>query len=213
MADQAQRKVFDMVEQGRISADEGLQLINALQGNQHDSAADEAAAQSESENSFQEEAVPYSYSIPDEELDRMKKLRRWWILPFALGLVITMSGAIWMYSGYLANGFGWGFWLSWFPFLIGIVFVAVSFPTGKGVWLHVRIKQKEGETPQRINISFPLPLQIAKWGLNTFGDKIPDMKGQRAGDYSDILDGITPETPFYVHVEDDDGEDVEVFIG
>ncbi|HCU56669.1 MAG TPA: hypothetical protein DF984_00310 [Anaerolineaceae bacterium] len=213
MSDQAQRKVFDMVEQGRISADEGLQLINALHGNQHDKVTVETAPQSESDYSFQKEAESHSQSIPDEELDRMKKLKRWWILPFALGLIITLSGAIWMYSGYLANGFGWGFWLSWFPFLIGIVLVAVSFPTAKSLWLHVRIKQKEGETPQQINISFPLPLRIAKWGMATFGDKIPDIKGQKAGDISVVLDNITPDAPLYVHVEDDDGEDVEVFIG
>ena len=213
MSDQAQRKIFDMVEQGQISADEGLQLINALHGNQHDNTTDQAASQSESENSFQEDTGSYSQPIPDEELDRMKKLKRWWILPFALGLIITLSGAIWMYSGYLTEGFGWGFWLSWFPFLIGIVLVAVSFPTAKSLWLHIRIKQKEGETPQRINISFPLPMRIAKWGLTTFGDKIPDIKGQKPEDISVVLDNITPDAPLYVHVEDDDGEDVEVFIG
>jgi hypothetical protein len=207
MSDQAQRKVLDMVEQGRISADEGLQLINALDGSSGQNAADGAAAYS------REETVPPTHPIPEEELERMKKLKRWWILPFALGLLITLSGAIWMYSGYLASGFGWGFWLSWFPFLIGIVLVAISFPAGKGVWLHVRIKQKEGESPQRINFSFPLPLRFAKWGIATFGDKIPDVKGQSAKDFAAILEEITPEAPFYVHVEDDDGENVEVFIG
>lgn len=140
-------------------------------------------------------------------------MKRWWMLPFVVGLLITVSGAIWMYSGYLANGFGWGFWLSWLPFLLGIAIVAVSFPAGKSVWLHVRIKQKEGEKPQRINFSFPLPIRIAKWGMTTFGDKIPDIKGKTAGEYSQILENITPEEPFYVHVEDENGEDVEIFIG
>ena len=213
MADQAQRKVLDMVEQGQISADEGLQLINALENKNHEEPDNDAVFQDEVLFGSRDGEESHSRSIPQGELDRMKKLKRWWILPFALGLLITMSGAVWMYSGYIANGFGWGFWLSWLPFLIGIAFIAVSFPTGKSIWLHVRIKQKDGETPQRINLSFPLPLRFARWGLTTFGDRIPDINGQKAEDFTVILDSISPEEPFYVHVEDDDGEDVEIFIG
>ena len=213
MTDEAQRKVLDMVEQGRISPDEGLQLINALEGDHHKKQEGEDGLTGEVAYIPQEEGQKTSHSIPAEEMARMKRMKRWWVLPFSVGLVVTLLGAIWMYSGYLANGFGWGFWLSWLPFLLGIAIIAVSFPTSKSVWLHVRIKQKPGESPQRINISFPIPLRFAKWGLTTFGDKIPDINGKKAGDFSAILDALSPEEPFYIHIDDEDGEQVEVYIG
>ena len=210
MTDQAERKILDMVEQGQITAEEGLRLINAMGGDHH--SASNLTNFSEfspvqSQISGEDIIEPTGPAIPEEEMQRMKRLKRWWVLPFGIGLVITTLGAIWMYMGYTANGFGFGFWLAWIPFLLGIAIVALSFQTSKSVWLHVRIKQKPGETPQRINISLPLPLSL------TFGKKIPGLKDQPVGEYSKILNHLSPEEPFYVHVDEDDGEEVEVFIG
>ena len=143
----------------------------------------------------------------------MNRLKRWWILPFGIGLLITILGAIWMYSGYLANGFGWGFWLAWIPFLLGIGIIALSYQTSRSVWLHVRIKQKPGETPQRISISLPMPIKLTRWFFSAFGNKIPGLKDQPIDNYAEILETLSPEEPFYVHVDEDDGEEVEVFIG
>jgi len=134
-------------------------------------------------------------------------------LPFGIGLLLTALGAIWMFSGYQASGFGFGFWLAWIPFLLGIFVVAVSFQTSRSVWLHVRIKQKPGESPQRISISLPMPIALTRWFLSAFGKRIPGLKDQPLENYSEILDELSPEAPLYVHVNDEDGEEVEVFIG
>jgi hypothetical protein len=216
MTDQAERKILDMVEQGQITAEEGLRLINAM-GRDHHLASNQTASSEfspvQSQISGEDSFEPTGPAIPEEEMQRMKRLKRWWVLPFGIGLVITTLGAIWMYMGYTANGFGFGFWLSWIPFLLGIAIVGLSFQTSKSVWLHVRIKQKPGESPQRINISLPLPLSLTRWFFSTFGKKIPGLKDQPVGDYSEILKNLSPEEPFYVHVDEDDGEEVEVFIG
>jgi hypothetical protein len=155
---------------------------------------------------------PDAPRISPEEQQRMKRLKRWWILPFGIGLLITVLGATWMYAGYTNRGFSWGFWLAWIPFILGIFTVAVSFQTSRSVWLHVRIKQKPGETPARISISLPMPITLAKWFMSVFGHKIPGLKDQPLGDLSEILETISPEEPFYIHVNEDD-EEVEVFIG
>jgi hypothetical protein len=216
MADEAKRKVFDMIENGQISADEGLRLIKAMEGHKEQSsevmgiqAADMGQDLAET-TALEEKDLP---KIPEEELKRMARLKRWWVLPFGVGLLITILGAIWMYMGYTANGFGFGFWLSWIPFLLGIFILALSFQSRDSVWLHVRIKQKPGETPQRIAISLPLPLSLTRWVISTFGNKIPGMQGQPVEEYSEILKSVSPEDPFYVHVDEGDGEEVEVFIG
>jgi hypothetical protein len=39
------------------------------------------------------------------------------------------------------------------------------------------------------------------------------LKDQPVSEYTEILKGISPEDPFYVHVDEGDGEEVEVFIG
>ena len=214
MVDQAERKILDMVEQGQITADEGLRLINAMHKNHTDEKS--GAVPVEGGNAYVPPADSESEhgpTIPKEEMDRMKAMKRWWVLPFGIGLLATVLGAVWMYNGYVAKGFGAGFWFSWIPFLLGIGIVAVSFPTNRGVWLHVRIKQKPGESPQRISISIPMPIRLAKWAFSTFGDKIPDINGRPMDEISAILEGLSPEEPFYVHVNDEDGEAVEVFIG
>ncbi len=216
MVNQAERKVLDMVEQGQISAEEGLRLINAMggQGEQPlESTDSEASSADQKLIEIKAEEAAARPQIPQEELDRMKHLKRWWVLPFAIGLVITTLGAIWIYMGYTAKGFGFGFWLAWIPFLLGIFITAVSYQSSHGVWLHVRIKQKPGESPQRIVISLPIPLGLTRWVVTTFGDRIPGLKDQPVSEYTEILKGISPEDPFYVHVDEGDGEEVEVFIG
>jgi len=216
MVNQAERKVLDMVEQGQISAEEGLRLINAMDGQSEkpsESTDYEASSADRELVEINTEEAASRPQIPQEELDRMKHLKRWWILPFAIGLLITTLGAIWMYMGYTAKGFGFGFWLAWIPFLLGILITAVSYQSSHGVWLHVRIKQKPGESPQRIVISLPIPLGLTRWVVTTFGDRIPGLKDQPVSEYSEILKSISPEDPFYVHVDEGNGEEVEVFIG
>jgi len=216
MVNQAERKVLDMVEQGQISAEEGLRLINAMGG--QDNPPSESV--NHEVNVVAQDIIDVSNGeetsqpqIPQEELDRMKRLKRWWVLPFVIGLVITILGAVWMYMGYSTKGFGFGFWLSWIPFLLGVFITAVSFQSSHGVWLHVRINQKPGETPQRIAISLPIPISLTRWVVSSFGDRIPGMRDQPVAEYSEILKNISPEEPFYVHVNEGDGEEVEVFIG
>ena len=210
MANEAERKVLDMVEQGTISPEEGLRLINAMDKSQKGVGEQMESADATVIPVAPEETPP---QIPAEERRRMNRLKRWWVLPFGIGLLITTLGAIWMYSAYGASGFGWGFWLAWIPFLMGIIIVAVSFQTSRSVWLHVRVKQKPGESPGRIAISLPLPLGLTRWFLTTFGKRIPGLRDQPVGNYSDILENLSPDEPFYVHVNDEDGEEVEVFIG
>lgn len=205
--DKAERKVLSMVEQGQISPDEGLKLINAMKRE-----ADQPEVEVIGVEEIREPQDP-PHPIPQEELDRIERLKRWWVLPFGIGLFVTLLGAIWMYNGYMNKGFGVGFWLAWLPFLAGIFIIAVSFQTSKHVWFHVRIKQRPGEHPGQINLSLPLPLSLAKWGLSLFGNKVPGLKDQPIAEINGIFENLSPKDPFYIHVNDEDGEEVEVFIG
>ena len=216
MTDEAERKIFDMVEQGQISAEEALRLINAMENGSDKNEANFEITQPEKAvpNTFTNSSEAVSYpQIPEEELRRMNRMKRLWFVPFSIGLLILILGAVWLYTAFSSNGFGVGFWLAWIPFFLGIFIVAVSFQTSRSVWLHVRIKQKPGEKPQRIVISLPMPVSLTRWFLNTFGKRIPGLIDQPIESISEILTNLSPEAPFYVHVNEDGDEEVEVYIG
>ena len=216
MSDEAERKIFDMVEQGQITAEEALRLINAMGSDEKKSDNEFGILPLDNAGSIpssEDVEVVYYPKIPAEELKRMNRLKKLWFVPFGDGLIVMTLGALWLYSAFSSNGFGVGFWLAWIPFIAGIFIVAISFQTSRSVWLHVRIKQAPGERPQRIVISLPMPLSLTRWFLRTFGRRIPGLKDQPVDDFLEILENLSPESPFYVHVNEDDGEEVDVFIG
>ena len=150
MADLAERKVLDMVEQGHISAEEGLQLIKAM--GKATKPAQESSLNAIDTTAFETvsdfyEPQPISQKLSEEEMRRIRQLKRWWVLPLGLGVLITTLSAIGMIYGYQAKGIGVGFWLASLPLAFGIFMIGLSIQTRRGVWLHVRIKQKSGETP------------------------------------------------------------------
>lgn len=151
---------------------------------------------------------------PEEDDARIKYWRRWWLLPFGLGILIMVLGAYWMYLGYLAAGLSWGFWLSWIPFGLGVLIIAIAARSRTARWLHVRIHQKPGERPQNINISMPLPLHFSAWFLHTFAHWMPaETRAKHLDEALIMLDqAISSDAPLHVQVDEDD-EQVEVYIG
>lgn len=209
--DPARRKIFDMVQNGDITAEEGLKLIKAFSGVQ------EQNGDLDNENhglpvnpDILNFSTHKSAPLQDQELKKLRRRKLWWLLPFGIGLIITLIGAFWMYSSFEAKGLGWGFWLSWFPFLFGIIIMVLSGISSKAKWLHLKIHEKDKNT--KINISLPLPLGLTHWVLDVWGDKIPQVKNVPIGSIVDQIEtGIDSENPLYVHVDDDDDE-VEILI-
>jgi hypothetical protein len=149
-------------------------------------------------------------------MSRFNFWQRWWLLPFGIGVVLTLSGAYWMYLGYLAAGLGWGFWLSWVPFGLGVVITAVAARSRTARWLHVRVHQDgEDGRPRNVNISFPLPISFGAWVLRTFGHWMTKkFQSQHLDEALAVLDqALTKDAPLHVMVNEKDGDRVEVFIG
>lgn len=140
--------------------------------------------------------------------------RAWWQWPFWIGIGVTVFAAGLMYLAYQGSGFGFWFACTWFPFLFGVAVMALAWASRTARWVHVRVQQKPGQKPERIAISLPIPLRLTAWALQTFGGQIPGMKNMNAAEMVMALRNVTPETPFYVQVDEgDDGEKVEVYIG
>ena len=159
----------------------------------------------------------YSQAAGKSMPDGVEKWRRWWIFPLYVGIGITVVGGLFMLWAFQASGIGFWFFCTSIFFAFGLLVLILAAQSRTARWLHLRVKQKPGERPQTIAISFPLPLRFASWILRIFGRYIPDVEGASASDILTAMDAVddevSVENPIYIQVDDEDGEHVEIFIG
>lgn len=216
-------QILEMIEQGVITANEGVRLLEALGAS---STLEQGIEQVEEpvEPSGQSSA-PTETTAPRSETQEVAKTtsmqedltrwRRWWLLPFWSGVIITLLGAGLMAWAIQNSGLGWWFTCAWLPFALGLALMVLSWGSRSARWLHVRIRQKPGKRPQSFVLSFPLPIHLTAWFLRTFGPYLPHL--QRTG-LDEVLLGLKQSTfmrePFFVEVDEGEGgERIEVYIG
>ncbi len=190
--------ILGMVERGEITADQGVQRLHVTAGD---------SGQKQQRSSARPEP-----SQPKEDLSRYKQ---WWRVPLFIGLGILTLAALWMNSAYQSAGLGFWFYCSWLPFLLGVALIALAWNSRVSPWLHVRVTQPPGESPQHIAVSLPLPIRFSAWFLRNFGHRIEGLSHTNVDEVILAL-GTTARSgdPFYVHVDEgEDGNQVEVFIG
>jgi hypothetical protein len=151
--------------------------------------------------------------IADEKRQSPDGWRSLWLLPFLLGLLLTMVSINWMYLGWVAAGLGWGFWLSFFPLALGIGLMWFGWELRIARWLHVRIRQMPGAHPRQIAFSLPLPIGLTRWAVQRFSKYSPQVNGRDIADFLDEFDQeIATDGPMHVFVDDEDGEKVEIWV-
>lgn len=243
-SENARMHVLEMIESGAIDADEGVRLLQDLPQDEEatDSVANQgspnarpsvipldapgkAVTQSDGENSQaevdpQEEEPIQGTVIPNHPIpEGAERWQAWWMIPFWVGLAITVASSGLLYWALLVAGLGLGFFLALLPFLAGVVLMVLTWQARSARWLHLRIHQGPGEFPQTIAISFPLPLRLASWFLRLFRGRLPNQMGRFDRSSLDTLihsleQSASADTPFYLEVQDDeDGDRVEIFIG
>ena len=214
MTNQTERlEILDMIQRGTISAEEGMKLIQAIDESDEYLNEEYLAAKSELEGSLDIPAPESTF--PDPILENPEEWRKWWIIPFGVGTAITALGAGLMYWAWSAKGYGVGFFLAWIPFLIGIGVLVLGWNSRTGPWLHLRIQQKPGESPEMIRISLPLPIRFTAWVLRTFGEYITGLKDSGLDEIILALgDKSKQDAPLSIDVQDDeDGDQVRIYIG
>ena len=203
MPGEAERmQILQMIEDGKVSAAEGLRLLDAL------NSPPAAAAPPEPSS-----APPSAGALPDEDLTRW---RRWWIVPMWIGTGIVLVGAMLMYAAYSATGhLGFWFGCATLPFILGVIVMALAGFSQSARWLHVRVKTGQEEWPRNIAISFPLPIGLTAWFLRTFGSRIPKLRETGVDELIMALgEHTSAEAPLYINVDEgSNGEKVQVYIG
>jgi len=139
--------------------------------------------------------------------------RSLWLLPFLLGLFLTLISVNWMYLGLATAGLSWGFWLSFFPFALGVLLMWVGWEVNSARWLHVRVRQRPGAHPSELDFSVPLPGGLTRWAIQRFGRFGPRVNGQDVNEFLDEIDqAVATDGAMHVFVDDPDGEQVEIWI-
>ena len=212
MASKERQQILKMVEDGKISADEAMKLMKAL---------DESSMEMEVI-----EAAPASSSGPEAESDSRKpnapefeevahRARRLWQIPLWIGVLITVLSAYWMYTLVNTSNYGFWFFFAWLPLLLGILMIALFASSRTSRWLYVNVEQAEGEWPRTITLGFPLPLGLASWFLRNFGNNIEGLRQANVDEIIEILsNGISGKEPLIVNVDQGENrEHVQVYIG
>lgn len=231
-------RILEMIDRGEISPSEGASRLDKLGMNPVGSEAMEDMEDMDDRMSILEkidrgdispeegarrlqefsrqvinEPVVGSYPNPNIDPEDMRKWRRWWTIPLWTGIGITILSGLWMNSAYTLSGAGFWFFCSWLPLLIGVSLIVLGSLSNSSRWLHVRVKQP-GDFPSNVAISFPIPIRFTAWIVRTFGRFIPGLDNTALDEIILGLDKETSENPLYIHIDDDeDGEQVEVFIG
>lgn len=231
MTDKNERiQILEMIESGVISAEDGARLLQALDvddrleesfndESEYASSTNVKGTDSDPDSDFSDDdSGSLRGDVIENEFEpNIEKWKRWWVVPLWVGVGITIIGSLMMLWAYQSTGFSFWFGCSWLPFMLGVALIAMAWGSRSARWLHLRVRQEPGEWPQTIAFSFPLPLHFAAWFMRTFGHFIPQVN-EIGLDFDQLIksfeDNTTPETPFYVEVDEGDrGEKVQIYIG
>ncbi|HSV85880.1 MAG TPA: hypothetical protein VLH85_04855 [Levilinea sp.] len=216
---QRRYQILRKVETGELSIAEGSRLLAGLDAGV--SKIEETALPAEpvppaspAAEAFAVKPEVIHAGVDDDAERRMKRWQRWWILPFGVGIFLTIISAVWMFQGYTAAGFGWRFWLSWFPFTFGLLLTVAAWYSQTLPWLHVRIRERGKNSTTNISLSLPLPIGLASWGLRRYKSYAPEQYEKVHLDeiMTVMNETLAADEPVHVIVDDEDDTHVEVFI-
>lgn len=233
-------RILEMIEQGVISAAQGAALIRALEGEEAEK-IERTREDPEPVPLLEPEPVAYAsltpakpapepgkhalepphrataHTTPAPPPTRFARWRNWWYYPLSFGILVTVLSGWLIYVG-TQNTWA-SFWMAciWLPLWLGIFIIVLSWYSHQALWMHVRVQTGQDEWPRRIAVSLPLPLEFGAWVVRTFRSWIPGLPNLDDIPLDEIItavrQGVKPESPIYIEVEEAGAEKVEVYIG
>jgi hypothetical protein len=201
-SDQSRYEILKSVEDGTLTAEEGSDLIGILE--RGCDAAPEA------------EVLDPIPPMNDAGVTDSPRVSGWWKALWSLillgGALLTGFSALWSYRGYERAGLGWGFWLSWIPFILGVLLMVFGGILLDSPWMHLKVSTRETGKAQKFHIAIPVPLKLVSWGISRFGYHVPsDLRGGIEDVLREVEDVMKRGEPFQIEVDDkEDGDQVYV---
>ena len=211
MSSEERKKILQMVQDGKISAEQAASLMRAL-----DADADQQGAEAELEVI---EAGPGSGDERNDasEFEEVKsRARRFAMIPLWIGVFIAVMSAWGIYSVQQSAGVNFWFFCLLVPLLLGVLLIVLGAGGEGSKWLYVNVDRRNAQDwPRNITLGFPLPLGLTAWFLRNFGKYIHGMEKTNVDEIIQILDATGKSgAPLIINANDnEDGEHVQVYIG
>lgn len=211
MSAEERKKILQMVQDGKISAEQAASLMRTLE-------ADDAMSTAEAGMEVIEAGASSVGERTDApEFEQVKaRARRFAMIPLWVGVFLTIFSAWGMYSIQQNSGVNFWFFVLLFPLLLGVLLIALGAGAQNSKWLYVNVDRRNAEDwPRNITLGFPLPLGLTAWFLRTFGHNIHGMRHTNVDEIIQILDATGKSgAPLIINANDnEDGEHVQVYIG
>ena len=198
---EARNQVLQMLQDGKLTAEQAQELLDALEPAAHET----------------QEAIEGEIVAP-VELPDMDRFRRFWQYPFFIALAVLIIVGLGLRSMYQASEGAMTFWLFCVSGIFALTFIltALAFMSRSAPWVHVRVREKGG---RKIAISLPLPMGLAQWGIGIARNFVPEREQGNLDMAAEFIrsarhDLKRPDTePLMINVDDEDGDQVQVFIG
>jgi hypothetical protein len=207
MSSEEQKQILKMVEDGKISAQEALKLIQALES---------PAVDGEVLKPLTSDPGPaFSKPDPQEFEEITRKAQGLWQIVLGIGVSVVVLSAFWLYSLVNTSNYGFWFYCALVPLFLGVLLVSLFAGSRASHWLYVNVEQAQDEWPHNITLGIPLPLGLAGWFLRNFGHSIEGLDQAAADEILEFLStGLSSREPLIVNVDQGQGrEHVQVYIG
>jgi hypothetical protein len=207
MHSEERRKILQMVQDSKISAEQAASLMRAME-------EDDVEAEVE----FVESGAGSGDERDDaSEFEEVKsRARRFAMIPLWIGVFIAVLSAWGIYSVLQSAGVNFWFFCLLVPLLFGVLLIALGAGGEGSKWLYVNVDRRSAhDWPQNITLGFPLPLGLTAWFLRNFGQYINGMQKTNVDEIIQILDATGKSgAPLIINANDNgDGEHVQVYIG
>ena len=209
MSSEERRKILQMVQDGRISAEQAANLMRALDADSDPAEAEVEVVEAGASSGYERNDAP--------EFEQVKsRARRFAIIPLWIGVFIAVLSAWGIYSVQKSVGVNFWFFCLMVPLLLGVLLIALGAGGEGSKWLYVNVDRRHAQDwPRNITLGFPLPLGLTAWFLRNFGQYIHGMEKTNVDEIIQILDATGKSgAPLIINANDnEDGEHVQVYIG
>lgn len=220
MATAETQKILDLLNDGRINAEQALNLLNAIQPAAEQDDSPEPRATSQVAEFPQIPASPSENAGAYGDSQIPQKWQRFWVFPLLAGLIISLlSGALWYGIQTYLPEYRTLLVCAIPLFSLGILATLFALLSSNACWLHLRVQNPPGENPQRIAISFPIPFGMIGLFLQLFSRHIDSLQAmpfeslKTAHMLKNFKQYVSPQNPLYIEAHEDDGEHVMIWIG
>ena len=216
----SKRQILEMLEKGTITADEAAQLLEAIA--RGGSRPEKRSPPGGEEEPSGRHSTPSPISVdPDQvtlasiqpDAKRWDRVRQ---IPFAVAIVLlVISGwGLYVVSGRADGQLTLGWVAVLLLFMFSVLATAITLWMLRAPWIHVRIEERDGK---RIAISLPLPLTLARWGLQIARSYVDERTAGYLDTSTEFLKAMRQHPgkesePLVVDI-DEDGQRVQVYIG